>query len=259
MTNIHPTAIIDPSAKIAETAIIGAYCLIGEGVEIGENTHLLNHVVVRRNTKIGAFNKVFQFATLGEDCQDLKYNGEETYLEIGDYNTIRESCTFHRGTAQDHAITKVGNHNLFMVNTHIAHDCVVGNRNILANNVGVAGHVHIGNHVIIGGNSGIHQFCRIDDFCMIGGSSLILKDIMAMTMVSGNPAKVRGLNIEGMKRKGWSKETIRTLRQAYKIIFQKGFTTEQAITTLKSELLEKEEKIQLLINSLENSTRGITR
>ncbi len=259
MSNIHPTAIIDSSAQIADSAVVGAYCIVGEGVRIGEGTQLLNHVVVRKNTTIGAFNKVFQFVTLGEDCQDLKYAGEETYLEIGDYNTIRESCTFHRGTVQDDGITRVGSHNLFMVNTHIAHDCVIGSHNVIANNVGIAGHVHVGNHVVIGGNSGVHQFCKIDDYAMIGGSSLILKDVMAMSMVTGNPAKIRGLNVEGMKRKDWSKETIKTLRDAYRVIFQNGLTTKQAIERLTDDFLDKEEKIQLLINSLQESKRGITR
>lgn len=259
MSNIHPTAIIDPSAQIANSAKIGAYCLVGENVSIGANTELLNHVVVRRNTRIGENNTFFQFASIGEDCQDLKYDGEDTWLEIGDNNTIRESCSFHRGTVQDHSLTKIGNNNLFMGNTHIAHDCVVGNDNVFANNVGVAGHVHIGNHIVLGGNSGVHQFCRIDDFSMIGGSSLILKDVAAMLTVSGNPAKARGLNFEGMKRKGWSKDTISHLRQAYQVIFKRGLTTRQAIEVLESDLLVKEEKVQLLIDSLNNSNRGIIR
>ncbi len=160
---------------------------------------------------------------------------------------------------QDEGLTKIGSHNLFMVNTHIAHDCVVGDHNVIANNVGVAGHVRIGNHVTIGGNSGVHQFCTIDDFSMIGGSSLILKDVGAMLTVSGNPAKARGLNTEGMRRKGWSRETILTLRQAYQLMFNKGLTSKQAIVALEEELLHKEEKVQLLINSLKNSKRGLIR
>ena len=146
-----------------------------------------------------------------------------------------------------------------MVNTHIAHDCVVGDYNILANNVGVAGHVHIGNHTVIGGNSGIHQFCQIDDYSLVGGASLILKDVAAYTMVSGNPASAHGLNIEGMRRKGWSKDTINVLRQAYRIIFRSGLTTKQALEQLESELLPQEPKVQLLIKSLEESRRGIVR
>lgn len=259
MSNIHPTAIIAPSAQIDESVKVGAFSMVGENVCIGANTVLHSHVVVKKNTRIGQENEIFQFASLGEDCQDLKYNGEETWLEIGDHNSIRESCSFHRGTIQDEGLTKVGSHNLFMVNTHLAHDVVVGDHNIMANNVGVAGHCHIGNHIIIGGNSGIHQFCHIDDYSLIGGQSLILKDVASMVMASGNPAKAHGLNIEGMRRKGWSKDTINVLRQAYKVIFRSGLTTKQAIDILQSELLPQEPKIQLMIDSLQNSKRGVTR
>lgn len=259
MPHIHPSAIIAQSADIHDSAVIGPYCVIGEQVSIGADTVLHRHVVVSKNTRIGQHNQIYQFASLGEDCQDLKYDGEDTWLEIGDHNLIREACSFHRGTAQDEGITKIGSHNLFMVNTHIAHDCVVGNHNVIANNVGIAGHVHIGDHVIVGGNSGIHQFCRIDDFSLVGGASLILKDVAAYTMVSGNPAKAHGLNIEGMRRKGWSKDTINVLRQAYKLIFRSGLTTAQAIEQLQAELLPQEDKVQLLIESLQHSRRGVVR
>lgn len=259
MSQIHPTAIIAPDATIHETAVIGPYCIIGEAVTIGAHTTLHRHVVVTRNTRIGEHNEIYQFASIGEDCQDLKYAGETTWLEIGDHNVIREACSFHRGTIQDKALTKIGSHNLFMVNTHIAHDCVVGDHNVIANNVGVAGHVHIGSHTIIGGNSGIHQFCCIDDYSLIGGASLILKDVAAFTMVSGNPASAHGLNIEGMRRKGWSKDTINVLRQAYRTIFRIGLTTKQALVILEEEMLPKEPKVELLINSLKNSKRGVVR
>lgn len=259
MSNIHPTAIISESAQIDPSVIVGPYCIIGDNVSIAANTVLHSHVVVKKNTKIGQHNEIFQFASIGEDCQDLKYAGEDTWLEIGDHNSIRESCSFHRGTIQDKGVTKVGSHNLFMVNTHVAHDVVIGDHNVIANNVGIAGHCHIGNHIVLGGNSGIHQFCKIDDFSLVGGQSLILKDVAAMVMVSGNPAKAHGLNIEGMRRKGWSKESINHLRQAYKVIFRSGLTTKQAIEKLESELLPKEEKIRFLIESLTNSKRGITR
>ena len=161
---IHPTAIIDATATIHPSVKIGPYCIIGEHVTIGAQTVLHPHVVISKFTRIGERNQIFQFASIGEDCQDLKYQGEETWLEIGDDNRIREACSIHRGTVQDKGITRVGSRNLFMVNTHIAHDCVIGNDNIVANNVGIAGHVRIGNHVIVGGNSGIHQFCSIDDY-----------------------------------------------------------------------------------------------
>lgn len=256
---IHPTAIIDPSASIHPDAQVGAYCIIGRDVTIGADTILHPHVVVAKCTRIGERNEIFQFASIGEDCQDLKYKGEETWLEIGDDNRIREACSFHRGTVQDKALTKIGNRNLFMVNTHIAHDCIVGDDNVLANNVGVAGHVTIGNHIIVGGNAGIHQFCKVDDYSMIGGASLILKDVAAFNMVSGNPAKSHGLNIEGMRRKGWSKHTIDYLREAYRMMFRSGLTKEEAVTQLSHDLLPYEPKVQLLIDSLLQSERGLTR
>jgi UDP-N-acetylglucosamine acyltransferase len=256
---IHPTAIIDPSARIHETATIGPYCIVGEDVTIGADTILHRHVTVVRNTRIGERNEIFQFASVGEDCQDLKYKGEITWLEIGDDNRIREACSLHRGTVQDNSLTKIGSRNLFMVNTHIAHDCVVGDDNVIANNVGVAGHVQIGNHIIIGGNSGIHQFCKVDDYSLIGGASLILKDVAAFNMVSGNPAKSHGLNIEGMRRKGWSKETIDYLRLAYRLIFRSGLTKADAITAVNEQVLTFEPRAQLLLDSLINSERGLVR
>lgn len=259
MTKIHHTAIVSNKAEIHDTVEIGPYCIVGDNVTIDAGTKLLRHVVVTKNTRIGKDNEIFQFASIGEDCQDLKYAGEETWLEIGDNNSIREACSFHRGTVQDNGITKIGSNNLFMVNTHVAHDCVIGNGNVLANNVGVAGHVHIGDNVILGGNAGVHQFCQIGDFSLVGGGSVILKDVAAMTLVSGNPASAHGLNIEGMRRKQWSKETINTLRAAYKLIFKSGKTTEQVIQNLRDEYLPQEPKVQLLIDSLVNSNRGITR
>lgn len=256
---IHPTAIIDPSAQIADDVHIGPYCIVGPNVSIDAGTKLRSHVVIGGFTRIGKNNDIFQFASVGEICQDLKYNGEETWLEIGDNNSIREHCTLHRGTVQDKALTKIGSHNLFMVNTHIAHDCVIGDHNIFANNVGIAGHVHVGNHIIVGGNAGIHQFCRIDSYSLIGGAALILKDVPAYVMVSGNPAQAHGLNIEGMRRKGWSKETIQALRAAYKLIYKAGLTATQAIEQIRAEILPNTVEAQLLIDSLEQSTRGIVR
>ncbi len=259
MSHIHPTALISSSAIIDDTAIIGPYCIVGDEVTIGAHTILHRHVVVSQLTRIGKHNEFYQFASIGEDCQDLKYAGERTWLEIGDYNIIREACSLHRGTVQDKGLTKIGNHNLLMVNTHVAHDCVIGDYNVVANNVGIAGHVTIGNHAVVGGNSGIHQFCRVDDYSLIGAASLILKDVAAFTMVSGNPAHTHGLNIEGMRRKGWTQPSIDILRQAYKIIFRSGLTTKQALATLQDDLLLKEPKVQLLIDSLQQSKRGVVR
>ncbi len=256
---IHPTALIDASAIIASDVQIGPYCIIGPNVTIAEGTKLHSHVVIGGFTRIGKFNEIFQFASVGEVCQDLKYKGEETWLEIGDYNIIREHCSLHRGTVQDHGLTKIGSHNLLMVNTHIAHDCMVGDHNIFANNVGVAGHVHVGNYVVVGGNSGIHQFCKIASYSMIGGASLILKDVPAYVMVSGNPAHAVAMNIEGMRRKGWSKDVIQGLRDAFKLIYKSGLTTEEAIQKIQADILPQVQEAQLLIDSLQQSTRGIIR
>lgn len=256
--NIHPTAIIDPTAVIHPTASIGAYCIVGKNTTIGEDTVLKSHVIVGDHTTLGKRNTVFQFASIGEIPQDLKFKGETTYLEVGDDNTIRESCTLHRGTADGGSLTKIGNNNLFMVNTHIAHDCVVGDHNVFANNVGVAGHAYVGHHVIIGGQSGVHQFCRIDDYAMIGGASLILKDVCAFTTVSGNPSKVHGLNKEGMRRKGWSKEIINTLDRAYDVVFHSGKIKVDVIAELSTWVAD-EPKVALFIKSLQNSKRGLIR
>ena len=256
---IHPTAIIDASAVIAPDVKIGPYTVIGPHVSIGAGTHIHSHVVIGGYTRIGQQNEIFQFASVGEVCQDLKYQGEETWLEIGDHNKIREHCSLHRGTVQDQGITKIGSHNLLMVNTHIAHDCVVGNHNIFANNVGVAGHVQIGDYVIVGGNSGIHQFCHIDSYSMIGGASLILKDVPAYVMASGNPAHAFGLNVEGMLRKGWSKDVILGLKEAFKLIYKSNLTAEQAVNQIRSDILPTVAEAQLMIDSLEKSKRGIVR
>ena len=180
-------------------------------------------------------------------------------MEIGDHNVIREHCTLHRGTAQDQSLTKIGSHNLLMVNTHVAHDCMIGSHNIIANNVGIAGHVHVGDHVLLGGNSGIHQFCRIDSYSLVGGASLIIKDVPAYVMVSGNPASAHGMNYEGMRRKGWSKETIDGLKQCFKLLYRSNLTVKEAIETIENEIIPTVPEAQLLVDSLQASKRGIVR
>lgn len=256
--SIHPTAIIDSSAQISSSAQIGAYCIIGKNSIIGDDTVLKSHVIIGDNTTIGQRNEIYQFASVGEVPQDLKFKGEETYLQVGDDNRIRESCTLHRGTADGGSLTKIGNHNLLMVNVHIAHDCMVGNHNVLANNVGVAGHTHVGNYTIIGGQSGIHQFCRIDDYAMVAGGSVIFKDVCAFTTVSGNPAKVHGLNKEGMRRKAWTSDTIQALEAAYDLVFRSGLIKADVIDALQK-MLTDEPKVQFFIDSLVNSKRGLVR
>lgn len=254
---IHPAAMIDPTAQLASDVEVGPFSIIGPGVEIGAGTRVASHVVIRGPTRIGRNNHIFQFCSIGEDCQDKKYRGEPTRLEIGDDNVIREHVTIHRGTVQDQGLTRIGDRNLLMVAVHIAHDCLIGNDNIFANTTGIAGHVHIGDGVLLGGMSGIHQFCRIGSYAMTAGCSLVLKDIPAYVMVGGNPAAARGMNFEGMRRRGMAKDTIASLRQAYRLVYRQGLTLEQALRELQQ--LPAAPELALFIESLRASERGITR
>lgn len=255
---IHPTAIIDPKAELAEDVQVGAYSMIGPHVKIGPGTVIGPHVVIQGPTTLGASNRIFQFASVGEECQDKKYRGEPTRLEIGDHNVIREHVTIHRGTVQDQGLTRIGDNNLLMATVHVAHDCVLGNDNIIANTTGIAGHVHIGDGVILGGMTGIHQFCQIGSYAMTAGCSLVLKDVPAFVMVGGNPAAARSMNFEGMRRRGWDSDTIALLRQAYKTVYRRGLTLEQALQELQPQV-EGCEPMQLFVDSLRASQRGITR
>lgn len=254
---IHATAIIDKSANLGRNVSVGAYSIIGPDVTIGDNTVIGPHAVIKGPTVIGADNQIFQFTSIGEDCQDKKYHGEPTRLEIGDNNIIREHVTIHRGTVQDNSLTSIGNNNLFMVAVHVAHDCVIGSDNIFANTCGIAGHVHIGDGVLLGGMTGVHQFCKIGSYAMTAGCSLVIKDVPAYVMVGGNPAAARSMNFEGMRRRGWSKDTIQQLRSAYKTVYRHGNTLEEAIAQL--EQVPQSAELDLFVNSLRSSERGITR
>ena len=254
---IHQTAIIDAGAELAADVQVGPYTVIGPDVRIGAGTVIGPHVVIQGPTTIGRDNRIFQFASVGEACQDKKYRGEPTALEIGDNNVIREHVTIHRGTIQDQGLTRIGNNNLLMVGVHVAHDCMIGNDNIFANTCGIAGHAHVGDGVILGGMTGIHQFCRIGSYAMTSGCSLVLKDVPAYVMVGGNPAAARSMNFEGMRRRGWSAEVIGQLRQAYKIVYRQGNTLEQALAELDA--LPQGPELRLFIDSLRSSERGITR
>lgn len=255
---IHSTALIDPSAKISAGVEIGPYSIIGANVEIGEGTVIGPHVVVKGITTIGKNNKIFQFASVGEDCQDKKYAGEPTRLVIGDNNVIRESCTIHRGTVQDKAVTIIGNNNLFMVNVHIAHDVVVGDNCIIANNTNVAGHVNIADWAILGGASQVHQFCNIGTHAMCGGGSVIIKDVPAYVITQGYPATPFGVNSEGLKRRGFSKESISAIRNAYKTLYRQGLSLNDAVAELEKQAIEHTELLPL-INGIKSSERGIIR
>ncbi len=255
---IDSRAVIHPSARLADDVEVGPFSVIGADVEIGAGTKVHSHVVIKGPTTIGRHNTIFQFSSVGEDCQDKKYRGEPTRLEIGDNNIIREGCTIHRGTIQDNSLTRIGNNNLLMAYVHIAHDCMVGDNCIFANNTGLAGHVHVDDDVIMGGFSAVHQFCKIGRGSMTAAGSCLFKDLPAYVMASGSPAEAHGMNFEGMRRRGWSEQTIRTLRQAYKVIYRRGLKMTEAIEVLQG-MAEGTPQIEILIKSLQASTRGIVR
>jgi UDP-N-acetylglucosamine acyltransferase len=255
---IDPRAIIDPSAKLAKGVSVGPWSIIGPDVEIGENTEISSHVVIRKSTRIGRDNKIFQFSSVGEDCQDKKYKGEKTFLDIGDRNVIREGCTLNRGTVQDAGITRVGSDNLLMAYVHIPHDCIVGDNCILANNVALAGHVQIGDWAILGGYTLVHQFCKIGAHAFCGTGSVVLKDVPAYVTVNGNSASPHGTNSEGLKRRGFSADAIAAIKRAYRITYRNGLTLDKALEEL-DELAVTHPEVIPFIESLRTSTRGIVR
>ena len=255
---IDSRAIVDPSAKLANDVEVGPWSIIGPDVEIGAGTVVGPHVVIKGPTKIGSNNRIFQFASVGEDCQDKKYAGEPTTLTIGDHNVIREGVTIHRGTIQDAGTTTIGSHNLFMAYAHVAHDCVVGDHVIMANNTAIAGHVHVGDWSILGGFTAVHQFCKIGSHVMCGTSTVVLKDIPAYVMANGNTATPHGINTEGLKRRGFSTEAISQIKRAYKSLYRKKLTVAQALSELQV-MAESCPEIEPLIDSVKNSSRGIIR
>ncbi len=256
---IHPTAIIDPSAELADDVEIGAYSVIGKKVTIDTGNKIGSHVVINGPTHIGKDNTFFQFGSIGEAPQDKKYQGEDTTLEIGDRNVIREFTTLNRGTVQDRGTTTLGNDNLIMAYVHIAHDCILADDIILANNVALAGHVNIQSHAILGGFSLIHQFCTIGSFCFTAMNSVISKDVPPYVIVSGHMAKPHGLNIEGLKRHGFSKGSITSIRSAYKALYRSNLTLSDAITEI-NELATNCSDLTLMIDFLNNDVnRGIIR
>lgn len=258
MSEIHSTAIIDPTAKIADGVTIGAYSVIGADVEIGANTWIAPHVVINGETRIGSDNKIYQFASIGEVTQDLKYNGEPTSLEIGDRNTIREFATINRGTGTGGSVTRVGNDNHLMAYIHIAHDCQVGNNVIFSNNASLAGHVHIGDHVILSGFTLVHQFCSIGEHAFTGMGSAIAKDVPPYLMISGNPAAPHGLNKVGLKRRGFTDEQLRELTKAYKILYREGLSLEEATQKIVA-MAGQSEELKRFADFLSETTRSIIR
>lgn len=255
---IHPSAIVEDGAVIGAGVHIGPFCYIGSHVEIGAGSVLKSHVVVNGITKIGRDNQIYQFATLGEVNQDLKYAGEATRVEIGDRNRIRESVTVHRGTAQGGGLTRIGSDNLLMVNTHVAHDCVIGDRCILANNATLGGHVSIDDYAIIGGMTAVHQFCVIGAHVMVGGCSGVAQDVPPYVIAQGNHATPYGLNLEGLKRRGFDKSALQAIRNAYKILYRSGKTLEGAEPEIEA-LAQQQPAVQLFVDFFARSTRGIIR
>lgn len=262
MASIHPTAIVDPQARLAESVSVGAYTTIGPHVTIGEGTSVGSHCVIEGHTTIGRDNRIFQFASLGADPQDKKYAGEPTRLIIGDRNTIREFTTFNTGTVQDKGVTQIGDDNWIMAYVHVAHDCVIGNDNVIANSVQFAGHVTVGNHTLIGGISGVHQFVRIGDFAMLGFQTRLSQDLPPFVQAAGNPAQAQNVHQEGPRRRGYSAERLSTLKQMYKLLYRKGLTLEAAkaeIAALRGQVPEADADIDMMLAFLADASRGIVR
>lgn len=262
MSTIHSTAIVDPAARVDASVSIGPYAVIGPHVTLGAGTSVGAHCVIEGRTTIGRDNRIFQFASLGAAPQDKKYAGESTELIIGDRNTIREFCTFNTGTTQDRGVTSIGDDNWIMAYVHIAHDCVVGNHTILANNATLAGHVAVGNHAIIGGLTGVHQFTKVGAHVMAGFASHISQDVPPFMMVDGNPLAVRGLNLEGLRRRGFSAERIAAIKQAHRLLYRQGLTLDaasKALLELPGTYPEAAADMALLQEFIASSTRGIAR
>jgi UDP-N-acetylglucosamine acyltransferase len=256
--NIHPTAVISPDATLAEGVEVGPYSIIGPDVHIGKNTLVGPHVVIEKHTDIGENNRISQFASIGGDPQDLKYQGEVTRVVIGNHNTIREYVTINRATIHDIGVTIIGDHNLLMAYCHVAHNCKLGNHVVMANAANLAGHIHVEDYAIIGGLTGIHQFTRIGAHCIIGGASGVANDIPPFVMASGNFTKLYGLNMIGLKRRGFPEETIAALKEAYRIIFRSKLLLAVAIRKVEREVADLPEVRQFL-DFIRKSERGICR
>ena len=258
--SIHPSSIVSNSANIHPSVNIGPFCIIGDNVEIDSGSSILSHSVVKGPTKIGKNNTIYQFSSIGEDTPDKKYKGEKTELIIGDDNIFREGTTIHRGTIQDKALTKIGNNNLLMAYTHVAHDCVIGNSNVFANNAGLAGHVIIGNYVVMGGYSTVHQFCSLGDHSFLGMNSSVTMDIPAFLKVASNPARIIGLNSVGMTRNEISNDSINLVKKAFKLVYKKELKLNEAIKELEIMLSEgNDTHLETFIKSIQTSSRGILR
>lgn len=263
MANIHPTAVVDAKAELAEDVVVGPYSIVGPHVVLGAGTQVGSHSVIEGHTTLGRDNRIGHFASVGGMPQDMKYRGEPTRLVIGERNTIREFTTIHTGTAQDEGLTSIGDDNWIMAYVHIAHDCRVGNHTVFSSNAQIAGHVHVGDWVIIGGMSGVHQFVRIGAHAMLGGASALVQDVPPFVIAAGDKATPHGVNVEGLRRRGFSAETIAALRNAYKLLYKSGLTLEEAKGQLAALAKVPDEQeagaVKALLDFLNTATRGIIR
>jgi UDP-N-acetylglucosamine acyltransferase len=260
--DIHPTALVDPRAELADDVTVGPYAIIGPHVQIGAGTRIGSHTTIEGRTTIGANNHIYQFVGLGAPPQDRKYAGEDTRLVIGNGNTIREFTTINTGTVQDAGITRVGDHNLLLAYVHIAHDCQVGNHVTMSNLAQVSGHVHLGDWVILGGMTGLHQFVHVGAHAMTGGHTLLTQDLPPFVMAAGNPAQAQGINAEGLKRRGYGAERIALVKQMYRLLYRQGLTLEAAraqIDALAGQVPEADADIALMRAFFASATRGIVR
>jgi UDP-N-acetylglucosamine acyltransferase len=256
--SIHPTAVVHPAAKLAEGVEVGAYSVIGEHVSVGKGTRIASHVLVEGWTAIGERNHIFPFSSIGTPPQDIGYKNEETYLIIGNDNVIRECATIHRATTKEDRKTEIGNGNFLMAYSHVAHDCKLGNNIIMANSVALGGHIVIGDCAILGGIVAVHQFVRIGSYAIIGGQSAVSQDIPPYVSAAGNRAKLYGLNLVGLKRRGFSDDIINTLKKVYKIVFRSALTQEEACRRVTEEFPRSPEAMQL-VEFMKSSKRGVTR
>lgn len=256
--SIHATAIVAPDAVLGEGVEIGAYGIVGPGVVIGARTRIGTHAVVHCHTRLGEDNIVHSFASVGDAPQDKKYKGEPTRLEIGDRNVIRECVTLNRGTTKDRGVTTIGSDNLFMAYSHVAHDCVVGNQCVLANSSTLGGHVVLGDWVIMGGFAAVHQFCKVGPHAFLANNAAVTRDVPPYVMAVGGPAKPHSINSEGLKRRGFSPQQIRNLRNAYRVLYRSGLRLEQALEQLTAAAREQPE-LQLLVDFIPQSTRSLVR
>jgi UDP-N-acetylglucosamine acyltransferase len=252
---IHPSSIVDPGAEIGTDTVIGPYCVIGPQVVLGANCWLQNHVTLAGPMRAGAGNKFYAYCSIGQQTQDLKYQGEPTYLEIGDENTFREFVTVNRSTTSE-GKTRIGNRGNFLAYSHVGHDCTVGDEVVFSNNGTLAGHVQVGDNAVMGGLTAVHQFCRIGRFAITGGCSKIVQDVPPFMIADGNPAEIRGVNLVGLERKGFSPESVKPIKEAFRLIYRSKYNTRQAIEAIRKDLPPSEEIAQI-VEFIEKTERGI--